>query len=60
LAKQERQWIGWAKPKLGKLESPTAQPGVEKDNGKEAEQRDDENDDENDDAMRSDGGSEEE
>ncbi|KIK76003.1 hypothetical protein PAXRUDRAFT_783522, partial [Paxillus rubicundulus Ve08.2h10] len=64
LAKQERWQIGWAKPKLGKLESPMAQPGVEKDNGEEAEQRDDENGDENgdenDNAMRSNGGSEEE
>ncbi|KIK81618.1 hypothetical protein PAXRUDRAFT_155683, partial [Paxillus rubicundulus Ve08.2h10] len=60
LAKQERQQIGWAKPKLGKLESPMAQPGVKKDNGEEAEQGDDKNGDENDYGMRSDGGSEDE
>lgn len=29
LAKQEERWIGWAKPKLGKLEPAAPKPGAE-------------------------------
>ncbi|EGO04738.1 hypothetical protein SERLA73DRAFT_68404 [Serpula lacrymans var. lacrymans S7.3] len=67
LAKQERRWVGWAKPKLGKLESQAPKPGpvqgegdkTSKGNG-EVTGSEDEQNDENVDGMESDGESAEE
>ncbi|KIK81607.1 hypothetical protein PAXRUDRAFT_15145 [Paxillus rubicundulus Ve08.2h10] len=57
LAKQEKRWVGWAKPKLGKLEASAPKPVV--DNGAAGngvEEEEDGNDNGNDEGIDSDGG----
>ncbi|KIK80283.1 hypothetical protein PAXRUDRAFT_159071, partial [Paxillus rubicundulus Ve08.2h10] len=67
LAKQNQRWVGWAKPKLGKLEPQVPKPGSKREEGTSGEAREgnaditgSEDEHENADVMESDGESVEE
>ncbi|KIK82076.1 hypothetical protein PAXRUDRAFT_154599, partial [Paxillus rubicundulus Ve08.2h10] len=60
LAKQEKRRIGWAKPKLGKLEAPAPKPVVESGDGDGRGEEDNGNDRNDNGNADSDGGDGEE